>query len=121
MHRWIFNVVQTQCPWGNPLRSSPECLDALLDDSRDCLVRCPLTLLPLGTPGTVLCAHSRSPVGLLWVWLGLSFGSWKGKKLEFSDTLALREVSGAQGGKNMCPLQRSCQDTWNFRNFFYVN
>ena len=88
MHRQIFNVVQTQYPWGNPLRSSPECLDVLLDDSRGCLARCPLTPLPLGTPGTVLCAHSRSPIGLLWVWLGLSFGSWKGKKLEFSDTLA---------------------------------
>ena len=110
-------MVQTRCPWGNPLRSSPECLDMLLDDSKACLARCPLPRLPLGTPGTVLFAHSRSPIGLLWVWLGLSFGSWKGKKLEFSDTLALREVSGAQGGKNMCPLLRSCQDTWHFRNF----
>lgn len=90
----------------------------LLDDSRDCLVRCPLTLLPLGTPGTMLCAHSRDPIRLLWVWLGLSFGSWKGKKLEFSDTLALREVSGAQE-ENMCQLLRSSQDTHGTSGFFF--
>ena len=48
---------------GKPLRSIPECLDLLLDDSRGCLAdpdsrRYPFALLPLGTPGTVLCAHS---------------------------------------------------------------
>lgn len=69
MHRWIFNVVQTQCPWGNPLRSSPECLDTLLDDSRACLARCPLTLLLLGTPGTVLFALSRTLVGVVGTFL----------------------------------------------------
>lgn len=85
--------------WGEkkPLRGILECLDLLLDDSRGCLTdpdsrRYPFALLPLGTPGTVLCAHSRCSVQCLWVWLGVFLGSWKGTKLEFSDTLALREA-----------------------------
>lgn len=66
------------------------------------------------------CLCTQQEPHKTWVWLGLSFGSWKGKKLEFSDTLALRKCQCGPRDEHMCPLLRSSQDTWNFRIFFFT-
>lgn len=75
-------------------------MDALLDDSRDCLCGMPTdTLFPSWYSWHYALCTQQEPHKTLVGVAGTFSGVGRKKKLEFSDTLALREVSGAQGGK----------------------